>query len=114
YEYTGDPATDLDVLVYGDELIFAAPYYIIGTGFVNENLLLSHFDTVELETIYSVIDSIFIVVDDEQPELAVQQLISNGKTRILGLSHPNTVGLINGLSQMSHSVALAYELDQEY
>lgn len=114
FQYTNESINIIDVVLEDEEPILSEPHYTYNQGYTNEDLFDNHFSSTELGYIYTVIDSIYDAILNEEPQDAIQQIITNGKTRINSLNPVNEVGLINSLTQVSYSMALAFELEDLY
>ncbi len=110
-----EPDADImDWLFHNNELILSEPYYTYNEGFTDESLFNSYWSNTELGYIYTVLDSVYDAIGNEQSEGKIQQLISNGKARIIAINPAHKNSLINALTQSSYSFTLAYELDDLY
>jgi hypothetical protein len=113
HSYTGETVNIANEVIHNNEIFLTSPYYTYNEGFTDENLF-TNFSNVELDYIYTVLDSVYDAAENRESEVVIQQLITNGKNRIIVANPDHKNGLINTLKQASFSLSLAFELDDIY
>jgi hypothetical protein len=113
FDFTEEEANSLDLIIDEDVYIITSPYYTYNEGFTNENLI-TYFSGTELGYLYIVLDSIVNKLNNHPTEGAIQQLITNGKSRLNVTNPDHKNELINTLTQLSYSVTLAYDINDLY
>ena len=112
YQYVGGTSNISSVVIANGELIFQGPYYVEGSGFVNNY---GAFSASWYTNLYLVMDSVINAVEANASESNVMPIIARGKIRVNAISGlANKENLINTLTQLQYSMALAYDIEDEY
>ncbi len=104
------PFDAVEYVISSDTLLFPFPYYIVSQGFTKEHGIIS---ASEYNSIYTVLDSVMNIAGGGASEIITQAIISRGKVRIDGNDFTNEDILMDALTQLSYSIHLSYELDDE-
>ncbi len=114
--YNSKP-TDLSNALEGNHLAIEHPYYVKNVGFTNESNVFSDaagWSNSEINFLYTVLDSIYIMIETGHSETATQNVITRGKSRLGAHNFDMENSIINCLTQASYSLTLMFELDDLY